>query len=265
MYMNNIFVEGIQGSGKSSLVQELTKELRELHVYREGDYSPIELAWCTWMNEKEYQQVLNRYEVLKEEIIKNTVKEAEHFIVTYTRILTEISGFHKDLEQYEIYNGRKSAEEVQKIVCSRYEKFTESGCLFECSFFQNIVEDLILFHQLNDDEIVEFYRELYSKIDKDNFLMLYLQSDNITQNIEIIRKERCDDAGNEMWYPLMLGYLTTSPYGKTHGYQDFHDMITHFEHRQQLELRIIKEVIKERAIIIPAKNYKIGDLVAHIK
>ena len=34
--------------------------------------------------------------------------------------------------------------------------FAENGYLFECSFFQNIVEDLILFHQLEDDEIVEY-------------------------------------------------------------------------------------------------------------
>lgn len=263
--MTNIFIEGIQGAGKSSLVQALTKELPELRVYREGDYSPVELAWCTWMTEEEYQQILNRYELLREEIVKNTVREGEYYIVTYTRILTDIPGFHKDLENYEIYNGRRYFQELQEIVLARYEKFSGMGCLFECSFFQNVVEDLILFHQLSDDEIVEFYRELYSKVNRDNFLMLYLHSDNIAENIEIIRKERCDGAGIEMWYPLMLGYLKESPYGKAHGYQDFDDMIAHFEHRQQLELRIINEIIKDRAILIPAKNYAIEDVVKRIK
>lgn len=263
--MTNIFVEGIQGAGKSSLVQALAKVLPELRVYREGDYSPVELAWCTWMTEGEYKMVLDRYELLREEIVKNTVKEEEHYIITYTRILTDVPGFHKDLEKYEIYNGRKCVEDLQQIVLSRYENFAESGCLFECSFFQNIVEDLILFHQLRDDEIVEFYRELYQKVDKENFLMLYLYSENIAENIEIIRRERSDGTGNEMWYPLMLGYLKESPYGNAHGYQDFEDMIAHFEHRQQVELRIINEIIKDRAIILPAKNYEIEDIVAHIK
>lgn len=263
--MTNIFVEGIQGAGKSSLVQALTKALPDLCVFREGDYSPVELAWCTWMTEEEYQQILNQYEILREEIIKNTVKEGEHYIVTYTRILTDVPGFHKEMEKYEIYNGRRSLQELKEIILKRYEKIADSGCLFECSFFQNIVEDLILFHQLSDDEIVEFYRELYREVDKDNFLMLYLHGDNIAENIQLIRKERCDGAGNEMWYPLMLGYLKDSPYGKAHGYQDFDDMIAHFEHRQELELRIINEIIKDRAILLPAKGYMIEDVVKLIK
>ena len=80
--MTNIFIEGIQGAGKSSLVQALTKELPELRVYREGDYSPVELAWCTWMTEEEYQQILNRYELLREEIVKNTVREYNPLLAT---------------------------------------------------------------------------------------------------------------------------------------------------------------------------------------
>lgn len=27
------------------------------HIYLEGDISPVELAWCSYMTEKEYQQV----------------------------------------------------------------------------------------------------------------------------------------------------------------------------------------------------------------
>lgn len=42
-----------------------------------------------------------------------------------------------------------------------------------------------------------------------------LQSDDISSNIDIIRKERSDDKGNEMWFPLMMGYFDNSPYAKT--------------------------------------------------
>ena len=298
--MKNIFIEGIQGMGKSTLLQAIASKYPEYMVCREGDYAPVELAWCAWLTKEEYEGVLGRYEALKDEIEKNTVVEkidkdsCEHgnaisfkeqeqmdalrYIVCYTKIITDILGFHKDLEQYEIYNGRKSLEEMQEIILARYERFfatfkseskkdtkncvdafkdsfSKEGYLFECSFLQNIVEDLILFHQLNDDEIVDFYKKLYEKVDKEKFTLLYLYSDNLEETINVIKKERSDGQGNEMWYPLMQEYLVNSPYGKAHGYKNFEDMVNHFRHRQRLELRIIKEVVGENARVIPAKEW----------
>ncbi|MBQ7360507.1 MAG: hypothetical protein IJW63_10470 [Lachnospiraceae bacterium] len=267
--MRNIFVEGIQGMGKSTLTNALAKKYPEYRVCREGDYNPVELAWCTWMTQEEYEAVLDRYPDLVEEIKANTTVEymggylgqedARRYVITYTRILTDIPGFHKDLERFEIYNGRKSLEEIKEIVLSRYEKFNGQGYIFECSFFQNIVEDLILFHQLSDDEIVQFYRELYAKVDKKSFHLYYLYSDEVEENIRIIREERCDAQGNQMWYPLMLGFLVESPYGKAHGYQGFEDMIGHFKHRQRVEMRIIEEIVGENAEILESKGWDINE------
>lgn len=262
--MTNIFIEGIQGSGKSTLLNRIAQSNPNLQVCREGDYSPVELAWCTWMNENEYNAVLERYDTIRDEIVRNTFKNIfegkEYFIVTYTRILTDIPGFHKDLEQYEIYNGRREFEDFKEIIFSRYKNFSEKDTanfaeqnyLFECSFFQNIIETLILYYMLSDEEIVEFYRELYHNVNNDDFKLLYLYSDDIEENIATIRKERCDNQGNELWYELMLKYLIASPYGQQYGYGTFDDMIAHFKHRQDLEMRIIRDIIGEQAIIVPS-------------
>lgn len=247
--------------GKSTLVNSLFSAIPELHVCREGDYSPVDLAWCTWMSKEEYEAVLKRYEPIRDEIIKNTVQDQNHFVVSYTKIITDIPNFHKELEEYEVYNGRKSLQELKEIVFTRYRNFSETGYLFECSFFQNIMEDLILFHQLSDDEIVDFYRELYSKINREQFLLLYLYSDKLEETVKVIKKERSDNQGNELWYQLMMEYLIHSPYGKRHGYSAFDDMIAHFRHRQQLELRVIREIIGDRAMILPAKEWKIEEII----
>ena len=42
----NYFVEGLQGSGKSTLLEKLARRYPACTVFREGDYSPVELAWC---------------------------------------------------------------------------------------------------------------------------------------------------------------------------------------------------------------------------
>lgn len=263
--MKNVFVEGIQGMGKSTLMNSIFSAVPEFHICREGDYSPVDLAWCTWMSKEEYEAVLERYACIRDEIVKNTVQENGHFIVTYTKILTDIPGFHKDLEQYEIYNGRRSFDEFKEIIFTRFRNLPEIGYLFECSFFQNIIEDLILFHELSDDEIIDFYRELYQIVGKEDFCLLYLHSDKLEDFLAVIKRERSDNQGNEMWYPLMLEYLVNSPYGKKHGYSCLEDMIMHFKHRQEVEMRIIREVVGDKATILPAKEWEIEGVLKVIK
>ena len=59
--MKNIFVEGIQGMGKSTLINSISKAVPEYSVCREGDYCHVDLAWCTWMTKDDYDKVLERY------------------------------------------------------------------------------------------------------------------------------------------------------------------------------------------------------------
>ncbi len=258
--MKNIFVEGIQGAGKSTLVNKISKLAPKLHVCREGDYSPVDLAWCAWLTESEYEQVLKKYQEINDEIVKNTVKEQDMFIVTYTKINTDIPGFYKELEKFEVYNGRKSWKELSEIILTRFRKFSGTGKLFECAFFQNIMEDLILFHMLSDEEIMAFYRKLYKVVSEKDFMLLYLYSDKLEENVKVIQKERCDGEGKEVWYQMMLEYLTCSPYGKKNECHTFDDLIQHLEHRQRLELAVMRDIMGEKAVILPAKEYDIRQI-----
>ena len=289
----NIFIEGLQGSGKSTLLQKLSQKYPQYHVYREGDYCPVELAWCSYMTEEEYRAALEKFTSLEAEIRQRTVvetgygqsgMESRHYIVEYTQIITDAPGFHRYMEQFEIYNGRKSLEELQRIVLARYENLPEAGAVesgqpggirpavgvvagaapaagtagwfYECALFQNLTEELILFHQLSDEEILDFYWKLAQVLAKKTFRVYYLYNDSVADSIRQIRRERSDDQGKELWYPLMMANLRESPYGKAHGYRDFEDLIEHLEHRQRLEMRIIGELFKDRAVILPAKQYE---------
>ena len=260
--MKNIYVEGIQGLGKSTLVNSISNLFPELHVCREGDYSPIDFAWCAWMTKQEYDTILEKYKPIADDIVKNTVREQEHYIISYTKIITDIPGFHKDLENYEVYNGRKTLPELRNIIFTRFKNFTETGYMFECSFFQNVIEDLILFHMLSDEEIIGFYRDLFDMVDTQNFILLYLYTDKLEENIKIIQKERCDEAGNELWYQMMLEYIVHSPYGRKNGCSTFDDLINHLKHRQQIELSVIREIIGEKAVLLPAKEYEMNQIIS---
>ena len=260
----NYFIEGIQGAGKSTLVGRLASHFPDYRVYREGDYNPVELAWCAYMTEHQYESVLAKYDSLRKEIIANTHTEGERRIVTYTRIITDVPGFHKDLEQYEIYNNRMDRAEFEEIILKRYARWNGDNSIFECSLFQNIVENQILFYEMTDEEIVDFYLRLKAVLAGRDFRIMYLEADDIAGSLQVIRKERVDANGNEMWFPLMVGFLEDSPHGRRHGLKGFDGLVKHMEHRKAVEKRVLREVFPEQAVILRSKNYDLEAVLGSI-
>ena len=263
--MKNIFIEGMQGCGKTTLLRNLSQSLEGYHAYWEGDISPVELAWCSYMTQEEYQKVIDKYAPLREEIVKNTKEEEGYRIVSYTRILAENRSFYEEMEEFEIYNGRKSFQEFRDIIFKRFRAFRGEGNLFECSFFLNILENLMLFYRLSEEEILAFYQEAFSNLEQDKFLMLYLHSENFEENLLQIKKERVDEKGNEIWFEMMLRYLNDSPYGKEHPFREIEDMTAHFGRRLRMEERLIKEVLSGHCIVLEAKKYLLEEVVREIK
>ena len=255
----NYFIEGLQGSGKSTLAGRLSALHPECTAIREGDYSPVELAWCAYLTESQYAAFLARYPDLRSEIMEQTFSEGDKRIVCYTKIRTDNPAFYQGMESHEIYNGRVSHEKFKEIVLSRFRAWRQNGMIFECSLLQNIVEDLILFRCASDEEIITFYRQIFSVLADKDYRIFYLQTDNIKHNIDIIRKERSDEQGNELWFPAMLGFFNESPYAKANGLSGEAALIDHFLHRQRLELSICEEVFKGRYTVLPSKNYTDGD------
>lgn len=249
----NYFIEGLQGSGKSTLARKLAEKLPERHLFKEGDYSPVELAWCARMNTDTYEGILRKYPSLREEIKNKTVSEGPYRITRYTQIHTDIPGFYHDLEQYEIYNARIPWEDFQETVLRRFKAWNGSDQIFECSLYQNIMEELILFRVMEDEEIMAFYREIQKTLAGKTYCILYLKAENIEENLRIIRKERTDAAGKEQWFPLMMDYFDRSPYAKAMKRYGEKDLIAHFYHRQELELRICTEVFPKQAVILQSK------------
>ena len=259
---NHIFIEGLQGSGKSTLLRNLSQKYPEYKAYYEGDISPAELAWCSYMTKEQYGEALQKYPHVVQEIKQFTKQEGDRYIVAYTRILADMREFYEWMESFEIYNARVSFVDFRNIIMNRYRALepADKG-LYECSFFQNSMESMMLYYQMSEQEIVDFYREAYEILQPKGFQMLYLQSGNIRENILQIKKERSDEHGVELWYPLMLRYLQESPYGKIHGFEGLDDMIAHFERRVAIEERIIREVLKEDCMVLKAKEYRMEEIL----
>ncbi len=259
--MKNIFVEGIQGAGKSTLLNQLQKNMPEYKVYREGDISPVELAWCTYMTRRQYEDVCIMFGDIGTELKVHTVTERSRKITAYTRILTDIQGFHKFMEQFEIYNGTIKFSQFKEIILKRYLKFNGLGNVFECSFFQNSIECMLLYYQMCEDEIMNFYLEAYDILKSKRFRLLYLNVEDINHTIDIIKRERIDEKGNEIWFSLMLQYLEKSPHGTRHNLKGLDGLTSHLNRRRDLELKVIDQIIGKEALVLHSKNYDIAELI----
>lgn len=262
MKRTNYFVEGLQGAGKSTFVRLLSDKLSDYKVFREGDYSPVELAWCAYVTEKQYNDILTKYPSINTDIKKKTVTEGEHNIICYTQILTDIPDFHRFLEKYEIYNGNLDKESFENVVCERFRKWDGEGQIFECSIFQNIIENQMLYLMMTDGEIMDFYRKLYDILADKPYKIIYLDVDDIAGGIDVIRKERSDDQGNELWFPLMIRYIEESPYGKEHALKGLEGLLMHLERRMALEHRIIDDIFKDHTIVVKSKNYILDNVAS---
>ena len=259
--MHNIFIEGMQGSGKSTLLNKLQKNMQGYKVYREGDLSPVELAWCSYMTSEEYEKICLEYREIGTELECHTVSEGSRKITAYTQILTDIPGFHKFMEQFEIYNGNIDFKQFREVILKRYSDFNGSGNIFECSFFQNSIECMLLFYQMSDDEIMDFYSEAFDILKSKKFRLLYLKAMDIESTIATIKRERIDNQGNEIWFSLMLQYLEESPYAKMHDLKGFDGLVSHLKRRRDIELRIIDKIIGKQAFMIDSKNYDSNEIM----
>lgn len=261
----NLFVEGLQGSGKSTLVQMLAEAYPNYRVLREGDYSPVELAWCAYMSPETYETALEKYAPLRSELKRKSVSEGGRVIVPYTQIRTDIPGFYQDMAQYEIYNGRIPFAELKEIVLGRFRAWKGQNQIFECSLLQNLVEDMLLYYAMTDDEVLAFYKSVHEVLSGKDYKILYLKTENISRSIHHVRKERTDDAGNEVWFQMLLEYFCTSPYAKARNVSDPEALLRYFQHRQDLELRICNEIFGKNALVLPSKGFDKSHLLSMTK
>ena len=251
----NYCVEGLQGSGKSTMLDRLSEKHPHHRVFREGDYSPVELAWCAYMSKADYAAVLDRYNAIRSQIEEKSFEEGDRMVVCYTKVMTDNREFYQDLERYEIYNGRKGLDEFEDIILGRYQRWNGSDMIFECSLLQNTIEDMILFSNASDSDIIRLYEKIRDILSGKDIHIVYLYTRDVAASIDIIRKERTDDKGNEVWFNMLCGYFDSSPYAAAHGLSGEKALTDHLSHRQQLEMTICREVFGDCNTILSSKKY----------
>ncbi len=74
------------------------------------------------------------------------------------------------------------SEEMAKYVVPEDE-------IFECAMFQNILENMMLYLQMPEGEILAFYRKVHEILQNNPYKILYLDVEDIEGSLEVIKKK----------------------------------------------------------------------------
>ena len=246
-----ILLEGIPGSGKTTFARKISEWYQSRNVtvnlFIEGQSHPADLAWNACVPVALYEQILEKYEPLRSRIEEQTIFEGSTAIIAYTQIKTDNRDFYKELEAFEVYDGRVPNEVFFKLHYDRWRTFGHNAAdknelnIFECAFMQNHVNELLFWRNTNEDTLIAHHSRLLDSVKSLFPVLIYLSQANIRETIQRIAKERVSkDIGN--WIDHCIAYCENSPFGKSRGIKGFEGAMEFFTIRKQLEMKIIAQL-----------------------
>lgn len=253
-----ILIEGIPGSGKTTLSQmaaEYLSKKKKTSSYEEGAAHPADLAWCACIPTMRFEEVLSQYPAYEDRIKQVMYQEGDYYIVPYTRFQIEDPKFYSLMESFEVYDNRVGVNAFMDLHLKKWINFAkqsravDENIVFECAFLQNHINELLLFHCSEKQEIKEYLLRLISTVKELKPVLIYLNQPDVGETLRRVAEERINEKGEQIWCDRVIEYIQNAPYGKKLGLSGFEGMITYFDNRKQLELNILQELLMETYIL----------------
>lgn len=259
-----ILIEGIPGSGKSTLSARLEKWLKAqgLHakLFGEGDAHPADLAWNAVLTEEEWQRVHTENPHLAPALKQQTIVEDGLHIVAYTKLGYEQMGasLNDFFAAHEVYDGRIPLAQFTQLHRKRWAAFGEMAAqtpntlyLFECAYLQNHVNELFGCHEKDDGTILAHLNALADSVAHLRPLLLYLDQPDPAETVKKVALERVGPPGSGRpdWIDLVIAYVESSQYGRTHGLKGYEGVLSFFLERKRIEMALWDDLRMERRII----------------
>lgn len=246
-----IFIEGLPGSGKTTFARRLHDGLKakgvKVKAYSEGALNPIDLAWCALLDEATFEAFKKKYPFLEKSMDAVSMRRSDYVIVPFLQLDRKHldQSIIKDFERYEIYNTNDLSpfKEAHLKLWKAFEKEADLNTvyIFECVFFQNHINELILKYNLTLPEQVEYFKDLLNSIKKLNPVIYHVSQADVDRTLSnIIEKRRSPDKTKYPdWIDLMVEHLNRHPYSKRLGFEGERGVYEYFKHRQGLESEIL--------------------------
>jgi len=263
-----LLFEGIPGSGKTTFSKRIKKYLNHKGyqpiIFHEGDIHPIDLAWCSYMDEETFQVCLDKYEHLQDQIMDLTEKKGDYYVTAYTRIKVNDKkdlGVYEDFSKHEIYKFH-DLDRFKKIHKNLYQHFNQK-CkkndiyIFECVLLQNHFNELILRYHKDKSYMIDYFNDLLDQLSNIRIQIIHLQQENVERDLKKIIEERTPETMNipKNWVDLVIDYLDQQPYARKLGYVGEQGVYDYYSDRQSLEKDIIPHLHTNIKTFTVNQNY----------
>lgn len=242
-----IMVEGLPGSGKSTISQLIADMLREqemnVQLFQEGHLEhPADYESVACYTEKELDQLLSTYEEYAELLKNKVIQNGNDFLIPYQKIknelgLDELDQLWNELSQKDIYE--LPFEQNRRIITDKWDRFqrealiSDSIFVFECCFMQNPLTAGTVKYNVQKQEVINYVMQLGELMKPLHPLIIYIDQPDIRSVFEKAVRER-----PKTWSDRFIDYYTRQGLGRAKGYHGLDGTIQVLEERKNIELEI---------------------------
>ncbi|OBZ17206.1 hypothetical protein A7975_04805 [Bacillus sp. FJAT-26390] len=192
-----ILVEGLCGTGKSTLAERLHRYLVQQGIsssyYDEGAKGhPASLNWHAFFREEEYRELLERYPNTANEIRSRAIKDGGSYLLPYREVkaFSELNALHAELKSRELCwtdSPIATFSEFTYLIQRQWARFAELAStsekiyVLEAVFFQHQIHDLLGHYQAEDPQIEQHIHGIADQIADMHPVLIYLTHPSVRE------------------------------------------------------------------------------------
>ena len=258
-----VFVEGIPGSGKTSLSHKLMHEYEGLgyHVrlYGECQKNPLDLARCAMLSKEDFDALIvavrkknsKTAEKITQSIYNDTVFENGKYYVYFDSLFdnSETASIGKAIKKYDIYNGGADFLTFKKHI-RKWKQFAidckkDSGTvyIFDGVLIQSPLYELLGYFQVDKSEAAKYICEIYDNVRNLNTNVYYNFTKDISGTMNYARLKRLEQG--KQWGDGFARWVEAAPYCRARNYSGFEGAIKFIQDRVSYDYYILGELKTE--------------------
>ncbi len=203
---NIVFIEGVSGVGKSTIVSILGEKLRELGYavscyFEGGPDSPLDLCWTAYLTKQKYENLMTLYPCLASDFSSNIIFQGEYILLRYQigRRKLYSPDLHNILQKNEFcYNPTNimPLSKFTEVFSCLWKRFLESNeivkdyVIFDASLVSHMTNDLVRNYNATEIEIARHLEILLNIIKPLNPIVFYLSSQDVAKRLAKARESR---------------------------------------------------------------------------